>query len=175
MGRVLQQDDGEAVVVSKKLVLDASAVMAGFVPGLADAEQITVHEVLEEARDMCSRLELETAVLSGKVKVVEPSKDSLAKVRAKAKHTGDTVSQTDIKLLALALDHKGEGAELVTDDYAIQNLASMFGITYRRVAMPGITKVLRWEAVCPACGRKYPQSTNECSVCGSKLVRRSRR
>lgn len=159
----------------KTLVLDTSAVIAGFVPGLADAKQITVPEVLEEAHDLCSKLELETAVLAGKVKVVEPSQDSLSKVRTKVKHTGDVVSQTDIKLLALALDLKGEMAELVTDDYAIQNLASLFDIPYRRVAMPGIKEVLRWEAVCSACGRKYPPSATRCLICGSRLVRKPRR
>ncbi|MDI6883607.1 MAG: hypothetical protein QMD00_00450 [Hadesarchaea archaeon] len=159
----------------RTLVLDTSAVIAGFVPGLAEAEQVTVSEVLEEARDLCSKLELETAVLAGKVKVVEPSKNSLTEVRTKVKHTGDVVSGTDVKLLALALDLKGEGAELVTDDYAIQNLASLFDIPYRRVAMPGIKEVLRWEAVCPACGRRYPPSMIKCLTCGSKLVRKPRR
>lgn len=159
----------------RTLVLDTSAVIAGFVPGLADAEQVTVHEVLEEARDLCSKLELETAVLAGKVKVAEPSKNSLAEVRSKVKYTGDVVSGTDIKLLALALDFKSEKAELVTDDYAVQNLASMLDVTYRRVAMPGIKEVLRWEAVCPACGRRYPLSAVKCLTCGSKLERRPRR
>ncbi len=157
------------------LVLDTSAVIAGFVPGVTDVEQITVPEVLEEAHDLYSKLELETAVLSGKLKVVEPSQDSLAKVRAKVKHTGDVVSQTDIKLLALALDSKGDGGELVTDDYAIQNLASLFDVPYHRIATPGIKEVLRWEFVCSACGRKYPPSATNCIICGSELVRKPRR
>lgn len=159
----------------RTLVLDTSAVIAGLAPGLVDAEQVTVSEVLEEARDLCSKLELETAVLAGKVKVVEPSKNSLVEIRTKVKDTGDVVSETDIRLLALALDLKDKKAELVTDDYAIQNLASLFDLPYRRVAMPGIKEVLRWEAVCPACGRKYPPAVTKCSTCGSKLVRRSRR
>lgn len=159
----------------RTFVLDTSAVIAGFVPGLADAEQITVPEVLEEARDLCSKLELETAVLAGKVKVVEPSKNSLTKIKYKVKHTGDIVSETDIRLLALALDFKSENTELITDDYAIQNLASLFGIPYNRVAMPGIKEVLRWEAVCPACGRRYPPSASKCLTCGSGLKRRARR
>lgn len=157
------------------LVLDTSAVIAGFVPGLSDAEQVTIQEVLEEARDLCSKLELETAVLAGRVKVVEPSESSLSKIRAKVKHTGDVVSETDMKLLALALDLGGEKAELVTDDYAIQNLASLFNIPYRRVAMPGIKEVLRWEMFCQACGRRYPPSCIKCQTCGSELTRRPRR
>ncbi len=163
------------MVTGKTFVLDTSAIIAGFVPGLAETDQITVPEVLEEARDLCSKLELETAVISGKVRVMEPSQKSLATVRAKSRHTGDVVSQTDIKLLALALDCRDEGAELVTDDYGIQNLASLLGIPYRRVVMPGIKEVLRWESVCPGCGRRYPPSVAECPICGSMLERRARR
>jgi UPF0271 protein len=162
-------------VARKKLVLDTSAVIAGFVPELVRAEQITIPEVLEEARDFFSKLRLETSLLTGKVKVLEPSKSSLATVRAETRRTGDTVSETDIRLLALALDLKGEGAELVTDDYAIQNLARVLDIPYHRIAMPGIKEVLRWEAVCPACGRRYPQPATICPACGSALVRKPRR
>jgi UPF0271 protein len=164
-------------VPRKIYVLDTSAVIAGFVPGLAKAEQVTVQEVLEEACDLCSKLELETAVVAGKVKVVGPSKETLDEIRTKVTHTGDTVSATDIKLLALALGLKraGEEPELVTDDYAIQNLASLFGLSYRRIAMPGIKEVLRWEMVCSACNRGYPPPASRCEVCGSGLIRRPRR
>ncbi len=161
----------------KVYVLDTSAVIAGFVPGLAKAEQVTVQEVLEEARDLCSKLELETAVAAGKVKVVDPLRETLKEIREKVAKTGDLVSTVDIKLLALALDLKqaGEEPELVTDDYAIQNLASLFGLLYHRIVMPGIKEVLRWEMVCPACNRKYTPATSRCEICGSMLVRRPRR
>lgn len=161
----------------KVYVLDTSAVIAGFVPGLADVEQVTVQEVLEEARDLCARLEFETAVTAGKVSVIEPSKESLLKVRKKVGETGDRVSKVDIKLLALALDLHlaGKKPELVTDDYAIQNLASLFGISYERVAMPGIKEVFAWKAVCPACGRIYPADASRCEVCGSRLIRKPKK
>jgi UPF0271 protein len=164
-------------LANKIYVLDTSAVIAGFVPGLTDAEQVTIQEVLKEARDLCSRLEFETAVSAGKVSVVEPSKESITKVRDKVGQTGDRVSEVDIKLLATTLDLQlaGKAPELVTDDYAIQNLASFFGISYNRVAMPGITEVFSWEMVCPACGRKYPPNTSQCEVCGSQLRRKPKR
>lgn len=157
------------------LVLDTSAVIAGFVPGLAAAEQVTISEVMEEARDLCSRLELETAIISGKLKVMEPSRTSVGAVLEKIKETGDVVSPTDVKLIALALDLKDRGAELVTDDYAIQNLATIFGIPYRRIAMPGIKEVIRWEFACTGCGRRYPVDLRSCPECGSGLVRRAKR
>jgi len=162
---------------SKVYVLDTSAVIAGFVPGLADVEQVTVQEVLEEARDLCSKLEFETAVTAGKVSVAEPSEESMLRVREKVGQTGDRVSGVDIKLLALALDLQlaGKGPELVTDDYGIQNLASLFGISYSRVAMPGIKEVFAWEMVCQACGRTYPAGASRCDICGSQLRRKPKR
>lgn len=161
----------------KVYVLDTSAVIAGFVPGLAKAEQVTVQEVLEEASDLCSKLELETAVAAGKVKVVDPSRETLDEIGKRVAQTGDLVSAVDVKLLALALDLKrsGEEPELVTDDYAIQNLASLLDLPYQRIAMPGIKEVLRWEMICPACNRRYTPTASRCEVCGSRLVRRPRR
>jgi UPF0271 protein len=164
-------------LVNKIYVLDTSAVIAGFVPGLTVVDQVTVKEVLEEARDLCSRLEFETAVGAGKVSVVEPSKESLLKVRNKVGQTGDRVSDVDIKVLAVALDLQlsGKLPEIVTDDYAIQNLASLFGLSYSKVGMPGITEVFSWEMVCPACGRKYPPNASKCEACGTQLKRKPKK
>lgn len=155
-------------------VLDTSAVIAGFVPGITEVRQVTVQEVLDEAKDLCSKLELETAVDAGKISVVEPSKKALEEVRKKASQTGDRVSDTDVKLLALSLDmlRAGDNPKLLTDDYAIQNLARMLGIRYQVIVMPGITKVIVWKGVCRSCGRTYDAETTVCKVCGAALVRR---
>jgi UPF0271 protein len=158
-------------------VLDTSAVIAGFVPGITEVRQVTVQEVLNEAKDLCSKLELVTAVDAGKISVLEPSKKALEEVRKKVGQTGDRVSNTDVKLLALSLDmlRAGDAPELVTDDYAVQNLASIFNITFRRVVMPGIAKIFTWQMICPACGRIYPAAATKCEVCGSELVRRPKK
>jgi UPF0271 protein len=155
-------------------VLDTSAVIAGFVPGIIDVRQVTVQNVLDEAKDLCSKLELEIAVAAGKISVVEPSKSALAEVRKKVGQTGDRVSDTDVKLLALSLDllRGGDTPELVTDDYAIQNLARIFNIPFKKMMMPGITKIFTWRMVCPACKRKYSTNVSNCDFCGSELVRR---
>jgi UPF0271 protein len=158
-------------------VLDTSAVIAGLAPGIFEARQVTVQEVLDEAKDLCSKLELETAVDAGKISVLEPSKSALAEVRKKVGQTGDRVSVTDVKLLALSLDilRAGDMPKLVTDDYAIQNLASIFKIPFRRVVMPGITEIFTWQMICPACGRTYTASFTKCEVCGSELIRRPKK
>jgi rRNA maturation endonuclease Nob1 len=158
-------------------VLDTSAVIAGLVPGIFEAKQVTVQEVLDEAKDFCSKLELETALDAGKISVMEPSKEALAEIEKKIGQTGDRVSKTDVKLLALSLDilRAGDVPKLVTDDYAIQNLASIFKIPFKRVIMPGITEIFTWHMVCPACGRIYSAPLTKCEVCGSELIRRPKK
>jgi len=105
--------------------------------------------------------------------VIEPSKEALAEVGKKICQTGDRVSNTDVKLLALSLDmlRAGDMPKLVTDDYAIQNLARTFNIPFKKIMMPGITKIFMWRMVCPACKRKYPVDVSKCDFCGSSLVR----
>lgn len=161
--------------MSKLLVLDTSAIIAGFVPNLSDAEQFTVTEVLEEAKSLSTKLGLETAVISGKLKILKPSKKAMDEVAKMVKTTGDSVSETDVKLLALAVDHRQKGVEIITDDYAIQNLASMLGVEHRSGQTLGIRKVFEWKSTCPACGRKYPAEVTECQVCGSTLKRRPKK
>ena len=157
-------------------VLDTSAVIAGFAPGLTEVKQFTVQAVLEEARSVCTKLKLETAVLAGRVEVAKPSADSVRAIRETIRKTGDVLSKTDAELLALALDLRGNAEPVIlTDDYSIQNLANLLGIEYRRVLMPGITEIFEWEMVCPACGLKFPSNVSRCSVCGSPLKRKPRK
>lgn len=154
-------------------ILDTSALIAGFIPNLEEVNQMTVHEVIEEARGLSVKLELETAITSGQVKIEDPPEEAVAEVENKAAKTGDTVSETDIKLLALAFHlHKSKNRPvLVTDDYAIQNLATLLGIPYSRVAQPGIKDVFKWRKICPSCGEVYPPDVSRCKVCGAWLKR----
>lgn len=154
------------------MILDTSALISGFVPNLSDAEQVTVQEVLEEARSLSTRLGLEAAVISGKVKILKPSKKAMDEVADKIRATGDSVSKTDARLLAIAVDIGKESAEIITDDYAVQNLASLLGIPHRPVLTSGIKKVFKWESACSACGRRYPVTVTKCQVCGSDLYRK---
>ena len=161
----------------KVYVLDTSAVIAGFTPGLTDLKQYTVQAVLEEARSLSSKSKLETALIAGNVGITEPSSGAMGIVRETIRKSGDKVSNTDMKLLAVALDLRNENAEpeIVTDDYSIQNLAKLLGIGYRRVLMPGIKTVFGWEMTCPACGLNFPPDASACGVCGSALKRRGRK
>lgn len=154
-------------------ILDTSALIAGFIPSLEEVDQMTVSDVIKEARGLSVKLGLETAITSGQVKIEDPPEKAVAEVKSEAAKTGDTVSNTDIKLLALAFHlHKSRKKPvLVTDDYAIQNLAALLGIPYSRVAQPGIKDVFKWKKICPSCGEVYPPEVSRCKVCGSWLKR----
>lgn len=154
----------------KPLVLDASALIAGFQP--QDGEYLTVPEVLGEVKDESMRLLLELRVREGALKLREPDEEALLKVKGAASRSGYTalLSLTDTKLLALALS---VGGALATDDYDIQNMARELGIPYTPLAEEGIKRILRWKNICKGCGRVYTSKYTEkrCEVCGSALVR----
>ncbi|MEM1981149.1 MAG: hypothetical protein QW788_01145 [Candidatus Hadarchaeales archaeon] len=160
-------------MVKKVCVLDTSALIGGFSPGREEAEQVTVPSVLNELKEGISRFRLEAGLAGKKVKILEPSAEKIKEVSKLVEKTGDKLSKTDVELLALALSLWGEGekVEVVTDDYGIQNVASLLGIPHRGLLMPGIRKVVKWSRMCPACGRRYPARAKYCSVCGSELKR----
>lgn len=158
----------------KIFILDTSALIGGFTPNLEEPKQYTIPQVIEEAKSLSARLKLETALSSGQIKLREPSQKSIEEVEKKVEKTHDRVSKTDIQVLALAheLMKAGKNPEVLTDDYAIQNLAEILEIEYSKVAKPGISKVYEWKRECPACGRVYEEDIERCKACGSKLRRK---
>ena len=105
------------------------------------------------------------------VRVVKPAGEFVRKVEEKAEETGDldVLSRADIEIIALALQEKGV---LVTNDFAVQNVAEALGIKVEKLGK-GIRKRIRWEWYCPACGRRYKRK-GICEVCGTELKRRPR-
>jgi len=158
----------------KMYILDTSALAGGIAPGLINAKLLTVREIVEEAKSLEVRSQIETALLSKKIEIRQPSRESLRRVEKAMKESGDKISRGDLHLLALALDLKGD-AVLLTDDYALQNLAARLDIACRRIRTPGIKEVFVWESVCPGCGRRFQAFEQKCSVCGLKLERKPKK
>lgn len=158
----------------KVYILDTSALIGGFTPNLRKTTQYIVPRVLEEARSLPVKLKIETAVSSGQIKIREPSKEAVERVMEKVEKTKDRLSETDVQILALAEELRGsrKRPEIITDDYAIQNIAEVLKIPYSQVAQPGISDVYEWEMKCPACGRVYEEDIKKCRACGSKLRRK---
>jgi UPF0271 protein len=164
------------------MVLDTSAFFVGFDPFSVSEDQATVPKVKEEIRtNSMSWVRFKTAVENGKLKVKAPSEEYWNKVKASANRVGDSffLSETDLQILALALELKAEGytPQIVTDDYSIQNVATQIGIEFVSLATFGISRLLEWVRYCPACHREYPADYNstKCEVCGTDLKRKPRR
>ncbi|AUV83731.1 DNA-binding protein [Salinigranum rubrum] len=101
-----------------------------------------------------------------------PTEGTVAKVRRAAKETGDAgvLSDTDTRLVAAAFELD---ATLVTDDYAMQNVASRLNIDCDVVSQDGISEQRTWRYQCQGCGREFDEDEGRCPVCGMDLTRKN--
>ena len=155
-------------------VLDSTAFYAG-IPYQGSGRYYTTYLVLEEVKHH----NVGSSFIQTRVMVTEPTAGSVNKVKTTAAMTGDmgALSQTDISLLALALDLKGSdgGANLISDDFAVRNVAEVLAIPLAPTSMKGGEwKNITWKIYCRGCGKTYtnPKLT-VCPVCGTQLVRRA--
>ncbi|MGA8904412.1 MAG: NOB1 family endonuclease [Candidatus Bathyarchaeia archaeon] len=158
--------------------MDTSALIMGLDPLGLDFESYSVPEVADELREQTGpSYRLTVSRSSGKLTIRSPTTASLEEVAEKARVLGDRVvlSKADTSVLALALDLRGEGKTpvIVSDDYAVQNVAEGIRIAYQPLATLGIREKFSWIYYCPACYRQYAQTDLQvCQVCGTKLKRK---
>jgi len=133
----------------------------------------TVPEVVAEARGLAASASIGISVEMGHLRVLEASAPSIALAERRLADIGGELSETDIRVIALALDLRREGFEpvILTDDYGLQNLSKVLGIEYSPIATRGIRLVFQWKKVCPGCHREYHAGRRVCPVCGTKLRR----
>jgi len=170
----------EAKILNKKvLILDASAFIGKFYFYLPNGKYITVPGVLNEILDEKIKNIIETYIQSQKIEIKSPSTRSIKIVEQVASETGDLpyISETDKQILALALEYKNKGFKttIVSDDYAIQNVAKKLTINFVSLVQKGIKYLISWEIYCPACGKRFPPSyaAEICDVCGEKIKRKA--
>ena len=155
-------------------ILDSTAFYAG-IPYQGNGRYYTTYLVLEEVKHH----NVGSSLIHSRVQVTEPTPASLNRVRMTAAKTGDigALSQTDISLLALGLDMMGNdgGVSLVSDDFAVRNVAEVLSIPLAPTSMKGGEwKSMTWKIYCRGCGKTYtnPKLT-VCPVCGTQLVRKA--
>ncbi len=138
------------------------------IPLVMPGEHFTTSLNLKEVKDRESRRVVEMALESGRLKVRDPSPKSVKIVSKIAEKIGEIdLSNTDISVLALAYELN---AILLTDDYAVQNVASHLGLRWERVRDKGIGKIRKYVVYCPICKREYTgQGIHVCPYCGVKL------
>jgi UPF0271 protein len=147
------------------LVLDASAF---FTEIPFEGPISTTPSVVAELTDTHAKCRF-TALAAVGLRVREPREEDLARVDAAALRTGDAgvLSGTDREILALALELS---AVLVTDDFAVQNVAHRLGIETRSIRQRP-ARPIRWRYRCTGCGR-YWREPGDCPVCGAAIKRK---
>ena len=147
------------------IVLDASFFFGEFP---AEGDVVTVPSVVDELLDIRAKGNFEKWCARG-LRVQSPTGDSTKRVLSAARKTKDiaVISGTDRDLLALALDL---GADLYTDDFAIQNVALVLGVKTVPILQRKARRV-HWKYRCSGCGR-YGEHDGECPVCGAAIKRK---
>jgi UPF0271 protein len=146
-------------------VLDASFFFGEFP---AEGDLFTVPSVVDELKDIRAKGNFEKWCARG-LRVQSPTEESRKRVISAAKTTKDitVISGTDNALLALALDL---GADLHTDDFAIQNVALVIGVKTVPI-LQRKARLVHWKYRCSGCGR-YAEQDGECPVCGAAIKRK---
>lgn len=163
----------------KVLILDTSAFIGKFHFYLPNGKYVTVPGVLNEVLDERMKNIIEAYIQSQKIEIKSPSMKSTKIVEQVASKTGDLpyISETDKQILAIALEYKNKGFEttIITDDYAIQNIAKKLTINFISSVQKGIRHLISWEIYCPACGKRFPSNytAKVCDLCGEKIKRKA--
>ena len=132
-------------------------------------DEVSHHEV-EEAK-------IQSLIDIGRLNVIEPTLDSINVVTDSSTRSGDIsqLSQTDISVLALALQLKNQGLDIftVSDDFAVENSARLLDIPITPIITRGIKKVVKWITYCRGCGKVFKNKRIvSCDVCGTELKRK---
>ena len=142
-------------------VLDSSAFINEF---HTDGDIATIPAVREELEDE-SAYRFDALEGSG-MHLHIPDGETVERIERAARETGDleTLSRTDVRLIAAAFELD---SRLVTDDYAMQNVA------VEVIDREGIDEQRSWRFQCQGCGREFDEHHDRCPVCGSDLSRKN--
>ena len=153
-------------------IADSAVFIMG--SGIEPYRIITIPSVVNELKSSEAAMRFDLARERG-ARVEMPEDSFREKVLQVANETKDCeeLSSTDIDILAKALEYKGNSV-LLTDDYAVQNVAKVLGLEVKPVAQKKIKDVLVWQKQCTGCRRKF-DSGDVCPVCGSPLKKRRKR
>ena len=151
-------------------LLDASAFYAG-IPISSNESNFTTSLIYDEIRHIKKEYDtVQILIETKRLTIEDPKPIFLNQVNNSAKKSGDfpNLTQEDISAISLSLQL---GAELITDDFAMSNVAKNLGITIKPIMTNGIKRIGIWRYYCPACKINFSK-TNECPNCGSNLKRK---
>jgi UPF0271 protein len=148
-------------------VLDSSA----FIHEYHTSEQMASIPAVEEELEDESAYRFDAMEGAG-MHIHIPADNTVETIERAAVETGDgeELSDTDVRLVAAAFELDGT---LVTDDYAMQNVAEHLGVVVEVIARDGIAEQRNWRFQCQGCGREFDDHRDRCPICGSDLSRKN--
>ncbi len=157
---------------SFRLALDAGAFYTGLVFQSSTDRYCTTEAVFDEVKHIKkSHGAIEALRESNSLQILTPDKKSIEKVLFTARRTGDymRLSEADISIIALALQLE---IILITDDYAVANVATTMRIPVKSLTSRGISHTRKWITYCSACRKSFGANAKECRFCGNRLRRK---
>jgi UPF0271 protein len=148
-------------------VLDSSAFINEY---HTDDDIATIPLVREELADESGyRFD---AMEGAGMRIHIPDAETIERIERAARETGDLaeLSTTDVRLVATTFELD---ATLVTDDYAMQNVADRLDLSVDVIARDGISEHRDWHFQCQGCGREFDENKDRCPICGSNLARKN--
>jgi len=152
-------------------IIDTSAVLSGKPLPVDQQECWTVEEINAEFSEGGSSWRMFQYLLEKGLSLHRPSDSAIKKVKSIIQKMGETkrLSIADQSVLALAIDVKNmmKKPVILTDDYSIQNIASVLKVQFQSISQKGITKTFKWIRRCRGCGRVLSADESICPICGS--------
>ena len=151
-------------------VLDSSAFYAGIPFSSNEPSYITplIYNEIEHIKKDHDAIRI--LIETKRLMINEPDNQFIITANNAAKKSGDfpNLSHEDISAIALSIQLK---AELVTDDFAVSNVAKNLSIKVVPVMTSGIKNVVTWKYYCPGSKTDVSKVT-ECPRCGNRLKRK---
>ena len=154
-------------------IIDTSAILSGKPINLENT-MMTTTTVSAELKPGGKDYRTFQFLLEKGLTIKDPSPESKDVIRKIAEESGDLsrLSTADIDILSLAFELNKEGdyqAIILTDDYSIQNVASILNIAYLSFSQKGITKKFKWTYQCPGCKKQFTKTFKICPICGTEI------
>jgi len=128
--------------LDSKIIIDSTAFYAGLPFRSLDKYYTTPHIADELQRIPFFNNRIETLLNSNRLQIIDPSSISLQSILKDSLNIENkkSLSDADISILALAKDFISEdySVMVLTDDFAIQNVAKKLGISYKPLLYAGI-------------------------------------
>jgi len=153
-------------------LIDSSAILSGK-PLPVDQELCwTVEEIASEFSEGGPSWRMFQYLREKGLSIRQPTEQAKKIIVETMKRLGENLrlSIADQMVLALAVDvsnEKDKKPVLLSDDYSIQNIASVLDISVQSISQKGITKTFKWIRRCRGCGRILSPEESVCKICGS--------